>query len=160
MNLTASFDFSGYSDYWHGMSDRGHGHGAAFAFYGKNTTVADLVDQWVEETWSNEYDFADLPESVTPDDIKACILESFTDAGRADYESGAVCEFSTAWAEDNGYDRCRGCGECVGDPHCDDCELSATGIVDDDDCEDCDDMLEYPVAIMEIDWSDHPDYEE
>ncbi len=129
-NLTASYIFSGYSDYWRGMSNRGRGHGAAFAYYGKNTTLRELVDQWVEESWVNDHDFEDLPESVTQDDIRDCILEMLTDSGRKDYESNVVCEFSTNWMSINDIDP---------------------------DSED-DDCGESPQVIIEIDWTGHPDY--
>ena len=94
MGLTATFIFSGMSDYWGGHGGRGIDSGCAFAFYGKDTTLRDLVEQWVEDSWTNEHDFEGCPESVTQNDVRKCILESFTDKGRADYYSGAVCEFS------------------------------------------------------------------
>ena len=74
-NLTSHLEFSGYGDYWGGASGRGRGGGCAFAYYGKNTTLRDIVDQWVDDSWSNEYDFEDCPESVTSDDIRDCILD-------------------------------------------------------------------------------------
>ncbi len=98
--LTATFLFSGFSDYWQGHSGRGIDGGAAFAFYGKDTTLRDLVDQWVEDFYvSGDFEYA--PESITQDDIRACILESFSDVGRADYESNAVYEFSQDCEEDD-----------------------------------------------------------
>jgi hypothetical protein len=132
-NLTATFIFSGYSDYWGGYHDRGRGGGCAFASYGKNTTLKDIVDEWVEDSWSNDYDFEDCPESVTSDDIRDCILAMLTDAGRADYDSGAVSEFSADWMSINDID-----------PESED---------DDDDL-----CNELPQCIVHIDWSDHPDY--
>jgi hypothetical protein len=132
-DLTSRFEFSGYGDYWGGASDRGRGGGCAFAYYGKNTTLRDLVDQWVDEFSTNEYDFEDCPESVTSDDIRDCILDSLTETGRADYDSGAVCEWSAEWMGINGID-----------PESED--------DDDDDC------MESPQVIIWIDWSDHPDY--
>ena len=156
--LTASLDFVGYSDYWRGMSDRGRGHGAAFAYYNGQTTVRDLVDQWVDETWNNEHDFEDLPESVTQDDIRDCILAAFTDAGRADYESNALCE----WAADfDGENECVHCEQRIGELHSEDCDYYEEGEdieVERDDCIDQCGCLEYPQAIMEISWADHPDY--
>ena len=32
-NLSARLEFSGYSDYWSGASNRGRGGGCAFAYY-------------------------------------------------------------------------------------------------------------------------------
>lgn len=152
-NLSASYIFSGYSDYWSGHGNRGHGSGCAFAYYGRNTTLRDLVDQWVYDAFDNMHDFEDLPESVTPDDIRACILESFTDAGRADYASGAVCEFSEEWVRENCLDGCASCGERVGDPHCDDCDNATSAVVEDDDCDEDNDLGESPVVIMLIEWT-------
>lgn len=159
-SLTCSFEFSGYSDYWSGMSDRGCGHGAAFAFYNSRTTLRDIVDQWVEESWCNEHDFADLPESVTSDDIRDCILESLTPSGRADYDSGALCE----WAVDcEDTSECRECGAGIGCEHESDCDYRDDSeewgaIVVEGDCDDYDGCCESPIAIIEIDWTDHPDY--
>ena len=156
-NLTCSFEFSGYSDYWGGMGDRGRGHGAAFAYYGRDTTLKDIVDQWVDDSQWNEHDFEDLPESVTSDDIRECIVESLTAQGRADYDSGALCE----WAADCEDEReCRDCGAGIGCEHEDNCAVydENNGLVVEDDCDDYDDYCESPVVIMEIDWTDHPDY--
>ena len=155
-NLSASFMFSGYSDYWSGASGRGERGGAAFAFYGKDTTLRDLVDQWVEDTWTNDCDFEGLPESVSSDDIREAILDSFTEAGRADYNSGKICEFSREWADINDVDKCRECGELLGEPHDEDCSLieDDENIVVEEDLEDDDDYGESPIAIMWIEWDD------
>lgn len=155
MNLSCNFEFSGFSDYWGGMGGRGCGKGCAFAFYGRETTLRDIVDQWVEETWANDHDFADLPESVSQEEIRDCIVSGLTAAGRADYDSGALCEWA-ANLEDNR--ECRSCGECIGDPHCDDCDAAAGAIVEECDCDDDDDCGESPQVILCIDWTDHPDY--
>ena len=157
-NLTASLCFVGYSDYWRGMSDRGRGHGAAFAYYNGETTVKDLVDQWVDDVWNNEYDFADLPDSVSSADIRDCILAAFTESGRADYNSGALCE----WASDfDGEKECVCCGESLGELHSEECDYydeDEDYEVEKSDCSDQCDCMEYPQAIMELDWTDHPDY--
>jgi len=156
-NLSASLIFSGYSDYWGGASNRGRGGGCAFAYYDSCTTLRDIVDQWVEDSWSNEYDFEDCPESVTSDDIRDCILESLTESGRADYDSGALCEWA-AYCEDERV--CDECGEPIGELHCEDCEYrtESTEHVEADDCENYNDCCESPQVILWIDWSDHPDY--
>ena len=152
--LTASFLFSGYSDYWQGASGRGEEGGAAFAYYGRRTTLRDLVDQWVEDSWTNDHDFEGMPEDFNEDDVKAAILESFTDAGRADYESDAVCEFSEEWNDCNP-ERCAECDACVGEEHnegCDTAREEEIDIVGIDDCDDDEDCGESPVAIMWIEW--------
>lgn len=177
-NLTSRFEFSGYSDYWGGASDRGRGGGCAFAYYGKDTTLRDIVDQWVEDAWSNEYDFEDCPESVTSDDIRNCILESLTEAGRIDYTNGAICEWSAEWVKINACDGKLVIGEQVmidnvagSYAYGEIVKITDTSvfveidgkkyrrdfddvypIVDEDDC------MESPQVIIWIDWSDHPDY--
>lgn len=157
-NLSASLIFTGYSDYWSGASNRGRGGGCAFAFYSHDTTLKDIVDQWVDEAWNNEYDFEDCPESVTQDDIRDCIVESLTESGRADYDSGALCE----WAADLDYQRdCANCGERIGELHNEECdyyEEDEGHEVLETDCEGYDDCSESPQCILWIDWSDHPDY--
>ena len=167
-NLSASFMFSGMGDYWSGHGGRGERGGCAFAYYGKDTTLADLVDQWVEDSWCNDCDFAGIPESVSSDDIREAILESFTDAGRADYESGAICEFAEEYASVNDLNCCKECKAYLGEAHEDGCSLSVdlednegeTSAVVEEDLPEDDDCMEYPIAIMWIDWSDHPDYVE
>jgi len=158
-NLSASLIFSGYSDYWSGASNRGRGGGCAFAYYDADTTLKDIVDQWVEDSWSNEYDFEDCPESVTSDDIRDCIIESLTESGRADYDSGALCEWA-AYCEETR--TCRECNAPIGEEHDEDCEYYEDDELNDvepDDCEDYNDCCESPQVILWIDWSDHPDYE-
>jgi len=179
--LSCHLEFSGYSDYWGGMGGRGEGKGCAFAYYGKDTTLADIVDQWVDETWNNEHDFADLPESVGQSDIRNCILESLTEQGRADYHSRAVCEWSAEWVKINGCDGKLVLGEKAmidnvdgGHAYGEIVEITDTSVsveVDgkeycrdfDDvypvaDEDDYDDDCESPQVILCIDWTDHPDY--
>jgi hypothetical protein len=121
---------SGYSDYWGGLGGRGQGKGCAFAYYGPETSLRDIVDQWVEETWTNDHDFEDLPESVTQDEVRDCIVSALTQQGRDDYEAGELCEWSLDWRDANDWS--------PGD--------------DDDDC------MESPVVILVLEWEDHPDY--
>jgi len=159
-NITASYQYSGLPDYWYGAGGRGERGGCAFAYYGRNTTLHDLVDQWVDDAWQNEHDFAGCPEEVSSDDIREAIVDSFTEAGRADYASHAICEFSLDIEDER---VCRECEEPIGDLHDEDCAyVIEQGMyeVEDDDCEDDNDMMESPIAIMWIDWSDHPDYVE
>lgn len=153
-NLSASFLFSGYSDYWSGIGGRGKEGGAAFAYYGKDTTLRDLVDQWVEDFRTNEYDFEECPESITDEDCREAILESFTALGRADYDNNVTCEFSQEWADANGMYRCEECNEPMGVPHEEDCPNRASdeNFVTDEDCPFEEDWGESPVAIMWIEW--------
>jgi len=152
--LTAGFMFSGYSDYWHGASGRGETGGAAFAYYGRDTTLRDLVDQWVEDSWTNDYDFEGMPEDFDDNDVRAAILDSFTEAGRADYNKGTVCEFSREW-DDCNPPRCADCDAFLDEEHeegCDTAREKETEFVEIEDCDDDEDCGESPVAIMWIEW--------
>ena len=154
--LTCEFEYAGYSDYWRGRGGRGIEGGIATAFYGKDTTLRDLVDQWVEESWTNGHDFEGMPEDVGSDDVRDCILAMLSDAGRADYESGAVCEFAADLEEDR---VCSDCGEPLGELHTEDCQYYE----EDEDLEvvehecDDDDCCESPVAHVWITWEKCPD---
>ncbi len=155
--LTASLIFNGYSDYWRGQSGRGQEGGCAFAYYGPDTTLRDLVDQWVDDAWSNDYDFEGLPEDTSREDIRDCIVRSLTAEGRRDYDSGALCE----WAADCEDDRtCKDCHERIGELHGEDCpyyEEDEDYEVEAMDCDDCDDCIESPQAILWIEWEKCPD---
>lgn len=130
MKVHASFEYVGYSDYWGGNGRRwDRNAGCAFAFYGKETTLKDIVDQWVEDTWMGGDGFEDWPEEIGDDDIRAAILDMLSDAGRADYDSGALCE----WAAD--LEDCD-CGE--------------------EDC-DCDEYCESPIAVVLLEYDACPD---
>lgn len=153
--LSCCLEHAGMSDYWSGLGGRGEGKGCAFAYYGHDTTLRDLVDQWCDDVHTNDYDFADMPESISDHDIRDCILCMFNTRGRADYDSGALCEWA-AYCEDER--ECRSCGERIGESHYDDCDNAVGAFVEGDDCEDYNDFCESPQAIICINWEDHPDY--
>lgn len=100
MKLTVSHEFRGMGDYWGGNGRRWDDDaGCVFAYYGKDTTLRDCVDQWVEDFWSGG-DFIEgckAWDEVTRADVRAAILESMTEQGRADYESGALCDGAAEW---------------------------------------------------------------
>jgi hypothetical protein len=107
VKLTVSHEYSGLSDYWGGNGRRwDNDAGCAFAFYGAGTTLKDCVDQWVDDVW-NGGDFEhngegrDAWEEVTSDDVRAAILDSLTEQGRADYDSGAIAECAAEYAAIN-----------------------------------------------------------
>lgn len=101
--LTVSHEFHGYSDYWSGNGRRWDDNaGCLFAFYGPDTTLKDCVDQWVGD-FNMGGDCDSLPEDITGDDIREAILTSLLNSrGRADYESGALCEFAEEYRDANG----------------------------------------------------------
>lgn len=92
MKITVSHEFAGWCDYWGGNGRRWNRNaGCLFAYYDKDTTLRSCVDQWCEEFWQGG-DCDSFPEEVTQEDIREAILASFTDQGRADYDSGALAE--------------------------------------------------------------------
>jgi hypothetical protein len=102
MNVTASFLYSGMSDYWGGNGDRWDDNkGCLFAFYGYGTTVRDLIDQWADDFW-NGGDCDTLPEGVTNEVVRAALLDMLTDQGRAEYDNNSLCEFAIECAACNG----------------------------------------------------------
>lgn len=160
--ITVSHEFVGFGDYWGGNGRRwDNDAGCAFAYYGRNTTLRDCVDQWVDD-WGMGGDFEhngdgrDPWEDVTDDDIRAAILDSLTEQGRADYDSGALAECAEEYARDGDPPVCRDCGEALGSPHCEDCVVLA-GLDDeddhnvtDDDCDDPDEYSESPIWVILI----------
>ncbi|MHC4301007.1 MAG: hypothetical protein ACYS7Y_27345 [Planctomycetota bacterium] len=126
--ITATFEFSGMVDYWGGDGRRWDDNaGCLFTSYSTDTTLRDIVDGWVNDFCAGG-DCDTLPEDVTESDVRAAILDMFTEQGRADYESGALAECATEFAE------------------CNDLEAG----VPLDDQEDEDTWGEYPVCIVLI----------
>ena len=155
--IRVSHEFHGMSDYWGGNGRRwDKGAGCLFAFYGPDTTLRDCVDQWVDDYWQGgDFDAGgDAFKDISGDDIREAILtDLLNERGRADYDSGALCEFAAECEDDR---VCNECGEPIGQPHDDDCAYVAeTGFgynVESDDCDD-DDCFESPiwVILVEID---------
>lgn len=159
--ISVSHEFVGFSDYWSGNGRRWDNNaGCAFAFYGRDTTLRDCVDQWVDD-WCMGGDFehnGDGPdpwEDVSSDDIRTAILDSLTEKGRADYDSGALAECAADYARDADPPVCRSCESSLGDKHYPGCAYAeepyyGETIVEDDDCDECDDCFESPVWIILI----------
>ncbi len=144
--LTASFLYSGYSDYFQGHSctdnDERSEH-LLYAYYGRGTTLRDIVDQLVDDS------YGDLEGEVTDSDVRAAIMAGvLNDEGRTDYESGALAECSKDFADAN---RLLECPECGHQLHiADDDECAVCGYeFNDDDYEDYD---ESPVFIVLLDY--------
>jgi hypothetical protein len=178
MPIKATFLFSGMGDYWGGDSDRWEdSNGCLFSHYDGRTTLREIIDGAVNDFCAGG-DCDSLHADITEDHVRAALLEMLSYEGRADYESGAVAECAKEFADDNGYDRCRECGEEVGYLHDKDCNLydlspEDGGIVEDeyivteDHCTDADgndDGAEYPVCIFLIEteicsccgaWAEH-----
>lgn len=98
--VRASYLFSGFGDYFGGHACDPEKETLVYAFYDHRTTVRDIFDQLIEDCWSGPAS-CDLPENVTDDDILEALLDCLTDAGRADYESGALSEFAIDYANAN-----------------------------------------------------------
>jgi len=78
--LTISHEFQGHSDYWSGNGRRWDDNaGCLFAHYGPETTLADLVDQWVDDFIVGG-DCDTFPESVTSDELRQAIVNACNDS--------------------------------------------------------------------------------
>ena len=132
--IKVSHEYSGMPDYWGGNGRRWDDDaGCLFAYYGRNTSLRDCVDQWVDEFF-NGGDCDSLPHNITENDLRDAILEAFTEQGRADYHSGAIAECSADFAAINGPPCCFDCEQELGEAHLDDCSF-CDGEVVEEDCE-------------------------
>jgi hypothetical protein len=101
VKINATFLYAGMADYWGGDGRRWDDNaGCLFAYYGRDTTLRELVDDWVEDFIAGG-DCDSFPEDVTSEDIRAAILEMLSEQGRQDYESGAISEFAQEFADAN-----------------------------------------------------------
>jgi len=121
-NVSASYLYSGMSDFFSGYGCNDN-QSLLYAFYGPRTTLRDIVDQLVSETWSGPAS-EDVPEDLSNDEVRAAILDCLTEQGRADYASGAISEFAEKYAAANDLD----------------------GEEEDDDC------MDSPVVIFLLEW--------
>ncbi len=128
--LTASFVYAGYSDYWGGHGDticEDYSEHLLYAFYGRDTSLKDIIEQLVEDSWTGPASET-LSEEVTEDDVRKALLDMLTKEGRANYGSGAVAECSAAWTDENTLEECPECGHVSDSEECPEC-----GHVFDDD---------------------------
>lgn len=147
--INVTHEYSGLSDYWGGNGRRwDNDAGCLFAFYGAGTTLQDCVDQWVED-FNAGGDCDSFPDDVTSEDIRAAILDSMTQQGRADYESGAIAECAAEYAAANDFSKCQECGESVGDEHGTE-HCGTEGKVLAEDCYDEDDCYDSPIWVVLI----------
>ena len=164
MAVMASYEYSGMGDYWGGNGRRwDKDAGCLFAYYGRDTTLGDIVDMLCEDYWSGgECD--EFPEGVSTDMIREAIMtDMLNELGRADVKSGALAECAINYAACNPL-ACRECAAGIGEAHEDDCAFivewkangewgeDADGVVE-EDCQEEDDCYESPifVALIEVD---------
>lgn len=126
--LTASYVYSGYGDYFggHGCADdEDRKEFLLYAFYGRKTSLADIVDDLVSDCYVGPVG-EDLPDDITEDDVRDAIMtDMLNDRGRADVVAGAIAECSADYADANNLNVCRDCGAELGDEHKDDCSYVA-----------------------------------
>lgn len=137
--LTAQYLYSGYSDYFNGFGcadDEERIESLVYASYGRHTTLRDIIDQLVDDSWTGP-SCDELPEEVTDNDVREAILTGMlNDTGREDYESGALAECAS------NMDRLT---------ECPDCKAELDGDFDYDCCPECNvwfDQDESPVFIV------------
>lgn len=137
--LTASYLYAGYADYHqgHACADNDeHSEYLLYAYYGRHTTLRDIVDQLVDDSWSGSAG-EELPEDVTTSDVRKALLDEF---GREDYDSGELAKCSADM------DRLTECPEC---------NAELDGDEDYDCCPECGewfDQDESPVFIVVLDY--------
>lgn len=141
--LTARYEYSGFSDYWGGhgcANDDDHKEFLISTHYGRNTSLADIIDGLVEDSWSGSSS-EDLLEEIDDSDVRDVLLgEMLNDKGRADYSDGTIAECSADYGADA---ECSNCGD------------SLTNIADGDPCPHCyngDDYSESPIFIVVLDY--------
>jgi len=141
--VSASFLYSGYADYFKGYScadEDGNTEHLLYATYCKDTTLHDIIDELVEDSWNGPASET-IPEGVTQDDVRRALLDTMLNSrGRDAYEKNELAECSEALEYDW---KCPDCGEDVISPDC-------------DNCGHCHDLGESPVFIVVLDcveWS-------
>ena len=159
MKVTANYLYSGMGDYFGGFGCDDN-QALLWAFYGRETTLRDIIDQWVEDTW-NGAAAEDIPEDVTQDDVRAALLDMLTASGRADYDSDAISGVAADYAACADPLCCMECEAPVGEVHCDDCayrsDCPGCDEVAEEDCEDV--CEESPVTVVVIEWEECDDYD-
>jgi hypothetical protein len=159
--LNAHFLYAGFSDYFRGYGcddNNEHSEHLLYAFYGKKTTLADIVDELVEDAWNGPAGET-LPDDCDTDAVRRAIVEGMlNDRGRADYVSGAIAECSVDYADandDSGPKECPGCG-VEDDGYSDECDKCGHELLDDDpdaeDEDDFDDCHESPIFVVVLDY--------
>lgn len=145
--IQAKHLYSGMPDYWGGDGNRWETNkGCLFSHYDGRSTLRGIIDGAVEDFCAGG-DCDSLHADITEKDVRAALLDMLTDYGRAEYHSGAVAECAKEFADVNGYEECRNCGESIGDEHEEGCVLFAE-MVEDDGLRECQN------AVVEADCTD------
>lgn len=88
--INVTHEYCGHSDYWSGNGARwGDNAGCLFAFYDHETTLREVIDQWVDD-FNGGGDCDSFPEDITSEDIRKAIMDSLTTEGVKDYETNAI----------------------------------------------------------------------
>jgi len=159
--LIAHFHYAGFGDYWggYGCADNAeHSEHLVYAFYGKKTTLADIIDELVEDAWNGPAGET-LPDDCDTDAVRRTLVEDMlNNRGRADYASGALAECAVEYAaanEDTSQKECPGCG-AEDDGYSDECESCGRELLDDDpdadDEDDCGDCCESPIFVVILEY--------
>lgn len=99
--LSADVIYSGFPDYWGGDGDRWDDNkGCLFAYYGRDTTLRDLIDSFVDD-FNSGGDCDSMPDEITDHDVRIALLEMLSDQGRQDYANGALAVCAEEYAEAN-----------------------------------------------------------
>lgn len=99
--LTATYIYSGMPDFWGGDGRRWEDDkGCIFAYYGRDTTLRDLIDSLVDD-FNSGGDCDSMPDEITGDHVRTALLEMLSEQGRADYGCGAIAECAEEFAEVN-----------------------------------------------------------
>jgi hypothetical protein len=138
MKITTQYLYSGMGDYFGGYGCKAN-EALLYAFYGHRTTLRDIIEGWVEDSWSGAA-CEDIPESVSEEDVRKALLEMLTDAGRADYDSNAIAECAAMIETPC----CPDCGALVDDEHYDSCDEA--GVVYGD--------YESPICVVIMSWEE------
>lgn len=104
--VSAQYLYAGYGDYFggHGCADDAdHSEHLLYAHYNGETTLRDIIDQLVEDSYNGPASET-LPDDLSDDAVRTALLDMFSDSGRADYESGALAECSFDFAANNDLD--------------------------------------------------------
>lgn len=78
--VTASFEYTGMPDFWGGNGTRWKDTaGCVFAYYGSDTTNAEVVDQWVDDFMSGggDFDGKDAFNNVGEPEIRSALENMF-----------------------------------------------------------------------------------
>jgi hypothetical protein len=140
--LKAQYLYAGYSDYFGGYGcddDEYHSEHLLYAFYGRGTTLRDIIDQLVEDSWNGPAGET-LPEDTSQDDVRTALLCMLNCAGRSDYDSGALAA----------------CAAGIEAPYdCPDCGTELVGDVGQEECPDCgeyNDDEESPIFVVVLEY--------